>query len=173
VRVNQVKKAQKDQGTCTCGIKIEKGMPYKWIAFRYGGKRFRCDSCSFRPSDLTESKMSTVYSAQEGLEDFMGSWDGTDIEELKSEIENMTSQVDEVIDEYREAAEAMQGGGTQHEERADELEGWKEEIDCCLDSEELDTDDDGKDIPIADDKVDDWRQGLVSLVEDTLGNCPF
>ena len=172
MRINQVKKAQKDQGTCSCGTEITKGMPYQWIKFRYGGRRVRCESCRFRPSEMTQSKMSQVFAAQEGLEDFMGSWEGTDMEELKSEIENCCSEIDEVVEEYREAAEAMGEGGTQHEERADELDGWKEELDCCLDSEELDTDDDGNDIQITDDKADEWRSGLTSLVEDALGNCP-
>jgi hypothetical protein len=62
MRVERVKAARKDQGTCnSCGKPITKGMAYKSISFRYGGTRKRHASCpEFRPSEMTQSKMSGV-----------------------------------------------------------------------------------------------------------------
>ena len=57
-KVERIKKARKPQGRCgKCGTEIKRGDPYVTWAFRYGGKRVRCNapSCYPQASDLTNS----------------------------------------------------------------------------------------------------------------------
>ena len=71
-RLNVVNKCRKSPGSCgKCGDKIDKGQPYKWWKFRYGGKRVRCakPECAPKSSDLTQSEFyGTLYGIQEELE---------------------------------------------------------------------------------------------------------
>lgn len=106
-----------------CGHKIEPGEKYRQWSFRYGGTRYRCmkHECRPRPSDLTQSKMAAVYSAQEEFEDNLESIDT--IEALEEAVDQVVTTVQEVKDEYEEAAEPF-GYQGENQERADELDSW-------------------------------------------------
>jgi len=139
-RVNTVNKARKAQGTCgRCGAEINVGDGYRWIKFRHGGKRIRClaSECRFRASDLTQSKMSGVYSAQENAEDSIG--DCESIADLKALAEETAESVREVAQEYQDSADAIHehfdtsDTADECEEKAQELEGWADEIENALD----------------------------------------
>lgn len=137
-RTTHVKAARKDQGTCeSCGKPIEAGMSYKWVqprAFRgaRGTKRVRHEDCpSWRPSELSSSKMAAVMAAQESFDDE----DFASAEDIVSGVESVAETVREVAEEYRESAQNIEDG-FQHEtyqsqelnEKADELEGWADEL---------------------------------------------
>lgn len=130
-RVTTVNHARKDQGSCSkCGDKIRKGDGYRHASpgFR-SAKIVRClkAECSFRGSDLTTSKLATVYAAQEGAEDDVNA--AETVEDLKAAVESVAEAAREVADEYREAAEAMGEAGYENEERADTLESYADEVD--------------------------------------------
>ena len=131
MRVNHVNKSNKDQGKCgKCRAELPKGSAYLWAKGRYTSRKVRCTSpnCRFRPSDLTESKMSSVYAAQEELEDFMGQWNGEDLSEVQSACESCGEAIREVSQEYADAAEAMSGAGSEMQEKADNLDQWASDI---------------------------------------------
>ena len=131
MRVNHVAKSNKDQGKCgKCGAELPKGSAYRWAQGRYTSRKVRCmlPDCGFRDSDLTESKMSEVYAAQEALSDVLGGWDGQELSEIADECVTAAEAIREVAQEYADAAEAMQGAGEAMQEKADSLEQWASEI---------------------------------------------
>ena len=132
MRVNRVDKSNKDQGKCgKCRAELPKGSAYLWAKGRYTSRKVRCTSpnCRFRPSDLTESKMSDVYAAQESLEDFLGQWSAADgLEPVQSACSEAAEAIRGVSEEYATAAEAMSGAGEEMQSKADELESWACEI---------------------------------------------
>lgn len=140
-RVNVVKKAVKDQGTCKCGKEIKAGDAYKWIKFRYGGRRVKCADCSFKASELTQSEfLSTMYDLNDRLEDLSGD----DPSEIQSEIEDIASEFNNLADEtqgkYDNMPEGLQQGDTGQllEQRASECQDVAsnlEGIDCEFDHE--------------------------------------
>ena len=173
-RVIEVKSARKAQGPCgRCGVEIKAGDGYKWLKFRYGGRRVRCGACSFRPSERTQSKLSQVYAAQEAMSDTLASWNG-DLDDLKSDIESNIDEIDEVRSEYEEAAEAMGEAGEQHRERADELESWIDDLrslDYELEAFEGARDED-TDEPKDAEEFEAWKTRIAGQVADKFGECP-
>lgn len=139
-RVTVVKKAQKAQGTCgKCGKAIEAGDGYRWIKFRHGGRVVRCldSKCSFRDSDLTQSKMSGAYSAREDAEDQVGEWDGSDLSDLTSIAEDCAQSIRDVAEEYQSSADSIRDTFSESatadecEEKANGLEEWADEIESA------------------------------------------
>jgi len=139
-RVNTVQKARKAQGRCgRCGSEIGVGDGYRWIKFRHGGRRIRClaSECRFRASDLTQSKMSEVYAAQENAEDSIGGCGS--IEDLKALAEETAGAIREVSEQYQESADNIHESFSESttadecEEKAQELESWADEIENALD----------------------------------------
>lgn len=130
-RVKHVKKAAKDNAV------VKKGEPYYWWKFRYGGKHM---SATYpRSSQLTQSKWSGVYSAQESIEDAENAVD------LADAIDNAIDEIQECADEYEEADEAMGGHQGQNYERAEhlqelvsELQNMEVDARACADWEEFD-----------------------------------
>jgi len=123
-KINHVEKAQKDQGTCAgCGGEIKKGDPYKWIKFRFGGRKVRCASCKFKDSDLTQSEfLSQVYDLNDRI---VGLSDLDNLDDLQSEVEDIASGYEALADECYEKKENMPEGlqqgsvGEMLEERSD------------------------------------------------------
>lgn len=139
-RVNTVAKARKAQGTCgKCGAEIGAGDGYRWIKFRHGGRRVRClkPECRFRNSDLTQSKMSEVYAAQESAEDSIG--DCASIEDLKALAEETADEIERVAEEYQESCDNIRDQFTDSttadecEEKADGLQDWADNLRSVLD----------------------------------------
>jgi hypothetical protein len=180
-RINRVQKAATDQGTCgRCNKEIKKGDAYKWIKFRYGGKRKRCGDCQFRGSELTNSdKISRARAAGEDLEDNARSWmesGDADLSELQDFVETFKEDVQEVADEYRESRENMPDTlqdsdvGNQCEENAENLENWVNDAEnITLDDFYHDAD---SDIP-KDEQYATWRDEQCELVTDLAGDCPL
>jgi transcription elongation factor Elf1 len=131
MRVNHVAKSNKDQGKCgKCRVELPAGSAYRWVKGRYSSRKVRCtkSECGFRNSDLTESKMSAVYAAQEALSDALSGWDGQELSEISDECVTAAEAIREVAQEYADAAEAMQGAGESMQEKSDSLEQWASEI---------------------------------------------
>lgn len=164
-RINKVSQARKDQGSCRCGTEIKAGDAYQWIKFRYGGRRVKCSKCAFRPSELTQSKLSAVYAAQEGLHDFLDGWTDTDVEEPRSEATNALDEIRAVQEEYEEAAEAMGEAGEScvSRERADELESWADDLESAVD--ELAEIEEGED-------PNEWRDNVLDTLV-CFQECPL
>lgn len=150
MKITHVKNAQKDQGTCCkCNKEIKAGEPYSWIKPQYGTKRVVCGNCHFKNSDLTTSdKLSTVYAAQENAEDSVADWDGEDIEDLKSFVSDMASEIRDVADEYQSSCDAIKerfsesSTADECEEKAESLGSWADELESFdpADFDEADAD---------------------------------
>ena len=141
-----------------CGTTIEPGDPYKWteIKMQYGGRRLvRCSTCpTWRPSELSTSKMAGIYAAQEAVR--------------------------EVAEEYRESAQAIEDGfghptyqSDELNERADELDGWADDVEG-VDFDEWDPDPDDErweDEDMDSAESDHWDE-MWSRLDDVAGECP-
>lgn len=198
-RINEVKKARKDQGECSgCGKPIVAGQPYKYIEFRFGPRRVKCDECRFRPSELTQSKMSGALSAQEQCEDAIAGFNGVeaegDVSDLRQALEDAASEIRDVGQEYRDSADAInstaEGSSTAQdcEEKADALEQWADDIeqsaneleDCDHEMpEELDedaTDEQREAYKKAREEreaaVTDWAEEQTQKAGEAIGDCP-
>lgn len=148
-----------------CGEPIIPGEKYRKWSFRYGGTHFRCGrtSCNPRPSELTQSKLSTVYAAQEDAHDTIGA--ATTVEDITGAVEAVAEAAREVADEYQEADEAFGGtGATEHAERASEMEGFAEELESWMPSTE------GYD---EDDPPDHVVDAVREEAQEAIDNCPL
>lgn len=145
-RVNEVAKARKSPGSCgKCSKPIKKGSAYRWWKFRFGGgKRIRCTACPRpRQSELTNSdKLSRCYAAGEAIQDAIDAfWKDGDIEGLRSAMEGAAQELEEVAEEYRDSASAVENGMNNRmpicdelEEKADNLDGKAQEIEDAASS---------------------------------------
>lgn len=152
-RVHHVKNSRKEWACGSCGKVIKPGDAYIHWSFRYGGRRIRCTEHPPRPSDLTQSKLSEAYAAQEQIQDALGNFeqgytgDGESrepfgLEELKAELDDAADQVRGVADEYRDSIESMnevaEGNpvAEECEEKAEALEEYAEAIERASDDME-------------------------------------
>lgn len=138
-RVNDIAKARKSPGACgRCSKPIKAGVGYLWWKFRFGGKRVRCKNCPRpRQSELTNSdKLSRCYAAGEAIQDAIDAfWKDGEIESLRSAMESAAEELQEVSEEYRDSASAVEDGMNNRmpicdelEEKADNLDGKAQEI---------------------------------------------
>jgi hypothetical protein len=136
-RVQVVKAARKDQGACErCRTPLPKGSIYRWytVGFRsrYVHKRCMKPECTPRMSELESSKMADVYSAQESFEDGLSALENGDPGEnstVQELLDDFSSAVSDTAGEYREADDAIGGGGyTESGEKADALESAADEL---------------------------------------------
>ena len=121
-------RAGKERACGKCRRPILPGEKYRTWSFRYGGTYFRCHraECSPRPSELTQSLMSSVYAAQESFED-QASAGFESVEDVRTALQEVVDAATEVKEQYEQAAEPF-GGAGEHQERADELESWIGEL---------------------------------------------
>lgn len=98
-KVHKVNRAGKDYPA----IGVKKGEPYYWWEFRYGGKRM--SKTPPRPSQLTQSKMSGVYAAQEGLKDALAA--ASDPDDITSAIDQAVGELEDVASEYEDSLSNM------------------------------------------------------------------
>lgn len=113
-KITHVAKAQKDQGTCAgCGVEIKAGDPYQWIKFRFGGRKVRCGTCKFKDSDLTQSEfLSKVYELNDRI---TGLSDLDNLDDLRSEVEDIAAEYEALADECYEKKDNMPEGLQQGE----------------------------------------------------------
>lgn len=131
-----------------CRQEIKVGDPYKWVKPKsgpYGGsKRVRCAACpSWKPSELSSSKMATLYAAQEAADEAFGALmlpdteDAVDsfVDDVKQILNDLAEGARDTAGEYQEGLDNMPDGlrdaayETQEkiealESFAEDLEGW-------------------------------------------------
>ncbi len=106
---------------------IKKGDTYYSWSFRYGGDRK--SKTQPRPSQLTQSKMSTALAAAESVEDAIASASCPD--DLLTALNDAAEEIRGVADEYQEAADAFENGGgiaDQNTEKADQVNEWADQL---------------------------------------------
>lgn len=135
-------RARRVCGHAGCGREIPKGEEYYTWTPRSTGRQVRCLEHPPKQSDLTASRMSEVYAAMETAEEELSGNTET-VEDVTAVVATVAEAAREVCDEYRTAADAFGGGGP-NAERADELEGWVDELEAFepdeSDVEEFDED---------------------------------
>lgn len=116
---------------------IKKGEMYYWFKHRNAPKTI-CKTMP-RPSQMcTSGKLSTLYSAQENIEDALA---GLDESDLAGSVETMTDilnssaeEVRQVGEEYRESAQNIEDGFGHRTSQCDEIEEKADNCDQIADS---------------------------------------
>lgn len=167
-RVTTVKAARKAQGRCgRCGKEIEAGDPYRHASPGFRSRKLvRCmeDSCRFRASDLTTSKVAQVYAATEAVQDDLAEFGPfEDHESVKDEAEALVSgmqdEIEAVRDEYQDALDQWEYGNEQIQEKVDEVEEW---VTAC-ENWECPTPDDEEDVDL-----EEYVAQVVESIEELL-----
>jgi hypothetical protein len=120
---------------CSDGIKSGERV-YTWSFFRQPARWQHTTHGYPKQSQLTQSKMTTVYEAVEDA-DLSGA---ETTEDLQAVLQTVAESVREVAEEYERSAEAMGEAGSEMQERAGELESWADELESWEPSEEWDPD---------------------------------
>lgn len=151
-----------------CGKEIKPGDKYFYFTFRYGGKHIRCAEHYPRPSELTQSKMSGVYAAVEGVEDTIAEVRAgkSNIEDLAGALESAADDVDSVKDEYQEGLDNMPDGlrdaAYETEDKINELESFAETLRGAAEEvREAETDNE--------DEQEDAIENTCGIAENALG----
>lgn len=175
-KVSTVEHAYKDQGKCgRCGVEIKKGDPYRHASpgFR-APKKIRCmkPECRFRQSELTTSLLADVYAAQEDADDALDQvgLDFEDAEDVITILEECASAGREVAQAYTDAAEAMGSAGEEHQDRADMIESWCDDLDSPSFDDAPDPDDEDykDDSDALEDAWTDWRENVITTAHDLV-----
>ena len=133
-RTNKARKATRCE---KCGGPVEVGTPfvYFFVGFRSRYKHVRHDTpaCAPRMSERESSKKAGAYAAIETAQDAIAALRGTEdvtIDDVTSIIEQAASDINDVVQEYREADQVFGGGngGSVSAELADELEAAANEL---------------------------------------------
>jgi len=129
-RVNKAtgstKRPWRDPKCLKCRNVIAKGEPYQWLQGFHGPKKVICGTCVFSRSDMTNSKLASVYDAFDAAYRELDEADeGTDLDSIVNEL---AGTVREVGDEYRSAADEYFSGGGPNAEKADEVEQVVDEL---------------------------------------------
>lgn len=174
-RVTTVTKSMKDLVCGRCGEALPKGGAYRWAkpGFRTRTRLIRCTKpeCSFRQSELTTSKLSEVYAAQEDALDEIEA--AEDVEGLESALTDAADRAREVAQEYRDAAEAMGDAGAEMEERADELDSWADELEAVqFDDPPPEEEGDLEDPAELAELLGQWKDEQVGMARDALESLP-
>ena len=161
-RITHVEKARKDAGPCgRCNAEIKKGTGYYWLAFRFGGRRVRCEKpeCRFKRSDTTQSKLSEVYAAQEDAEAALAKWDRKFVDNLNEIVSDAAERVREVLSEYESAADEHPNLAGQTEEIRSSLESIADTLES-FEAEEHD--------PTVE-KIEVWAERVLKEAEEAIG----
>lgn len=110
---------------------IKKGDLYYYWSVGFRGRK-QMSKTPPKPSQLTGSKMSGAYAAQEGAQDAIGN--ATTPEEVAAALNDAADEIESVADEYQDAADATTGNGNrvpnadEMQEKADGLRDWAESL---------------------------------------------
>lgn len=182
VNTQTARKSKKERrcarrGGCLLDGTIEPGQEYQSWSFRFGGTYYQHVACG-RParSQLTQSAMGEVYDAIETAEATIGEWDGDGTMDLASAIEEVAGAAESVMEQYREADEAFGGhGATEAAQRADDLEGWKDELDQFF-AEDFQGDEPEEGEARTEEQqeeFDNWVEEQRQEAQSVLDNCPL
>jgi hypothetical protein len=110
---------------------IKKGDTYYFWSVGFRGRK-QMSKTPPRQSQLTGSKMSAAYAAQEALQDALAA--ASSPEEVAEALNTAADEIEAVGDEYQEAADATTGNGNrvpnadEMEEKASGLRDWAESL---------------------------------------------
>lgn len=130
----------KSKRTCDrCGKPIKAGQRFYTWKFRYGARYYRhTEHGAPRGSELTHSKASGLYAAQESVEDTLAAWSGEDASEIAEALREAANSAEEVKDEYEESINNMpeqlqesSPAAEEMRERMDAIEQWKDDLDSA------------------------------------------
>ena len=184
-RVRHVKLARKSKKTrkCrVCGHEIEPGESYKYVAKKTGPRSSItltwCAIHSPKPSDLLSGRSAELACITEAFESSLSEIDENtedqekiklNVSTLKSICEDTASAVEDLADDIRESAEAIQDGlghETSQSENmtntADELETWRYEL--SEQGENIDAEDEDLDFEDLMENVKEWQNGEPELI---------
>jgi DNA repair exonuclease SbcCD ATPase subunit len=143
-RIHSVQQSRKEHVCSKCRDTIAVGVPYRWVAI--GGRRasqtiVRCMkmACGFRPSDMTNSKLKSIYAAQEAIDDTC-SEERISIEGILQVVQDASQSAGEVMDEYSESIDNIEQYFPnspqidEMREKIDSLENWISELDRAVES---------------------------------------
>ncbi len=174
-RVTTVERARKAPGRCgKCGDEIGVGDAYSHASpgFR-GPKLVRCSkpACRFRPSDLTTSNMAEVYAAQEVAHDDLDGLgdDWETVDDVQQILQTCADEARGVAEQYTEAADAMGAAGEEHQEKADAIESWCDDLENTTFDDPPTPDEDADDDAVAD-EWDSWREGVLDAAREAIDN---
>lgn len=134
-RVHTMKGSRKPHTCEICKDVIPAGRGYRYfqVGFRNSYKHIRCmkPTCSPRPSQLTNSKVSAILAAQESAHDELTSISGSvgTTDDVKSVVDSVAQAIEEVKDEYQESLDAWENGNASLEEKVETLEAAHDELD--------------------------------------------
>lgn len=142
--VGKAREARTPRQCISCGHEVQPGESYKWAEPRYEPVKIWCHSCLPRPSQLTSSKLSVVYAAQE---DFSSEIERLDNEtDIGAALASVAGAAEEVAQEYQDSIDAMPEGlqegptGEELREKIDALEEYAQDLQAW--SSDADKDDD-------------------------------
>lgn len=150
-----------------CRKPIVAGEEYsEWSFFRSSPSRKHASCGHPKSSELTQSKLSSVYAAVEDAEQSIAG--ATEPSDISSALESVAEEARNIASEYEEAMEAMgaAGEGGTNEERKDALESFADEVDSAvseIESAERDTED-------KDETDESFIEGLRETATDALGS---
>lgn len=134
VFVKSARKARPEYG-------IAVGDSYYWWKFRFGGTHY--SKTPPKRSQLTQSPfLSQLYELQDRISDIKAE----DRDDLKSQIEEICSEIENLRDECQESLDNMpdqlqeSDTGQMLQERVEALDGWKDEL------ENIDTEDEDREL---------------------------
>lgn len=194
-RVHRVKKAAKEWYCDRCGATVERGAPYVWWEFRFGGKRVRCgaEACRPKASELTQSAIKgAAYAIQEDYDPASCE----SFEALAEMRDDVAQAIQDIVDELQEKIDNIESGMgnwmpicDELEERRGEYESWHDEVEG-VDADEPDEEPgdeaperfEGEDDDSFDERVGDWKRAKEAWDEaldeartalaDAIGACP-
>lgn len=107
-KVHNVKKSMSEYKCNSCGETIPIGSPYRYFKPGYFSrikvKRCMKSECSPKRSELEQSKLAELYSAQEDAE--VSVRDATDISEFDDIFSDLASTAEQILQDYEEAVQA-------------------------------------------------------------------
>ena len=201
-RVYKTKKSQKER-TCTkCRKTIPVGSSYTYftVGFRGRATQYRHDTpeCASRPSERESSKLAGAMSAVEAAEDELRALDPETVTEddVQSIFADAATGIEEVAQEYRDAAESAPGLGETNNERGDildasanELSSWGYSGGDFDDSEDIRCDEHDETDPDTNEPVDntdceaceakktearhEWGTNLIDEAMEALGSVEY
>lgn len=140
---------------------------YQWAFFRGRAHNQHVECGRPTRSQLTQSKLATVYDAQDSAQDEIAKLESPD--EIAEQVRAVAESAREVAEEYRDAVEAMNmtGSGNESEERADQLEEYADQLEATADEIEGETNEDG------DEPKDEFLERLRDDATSAIEDCPL
>lgn len=138
-----VKKSRKEHTCHICNDRIPVGEPYGYIAHKFAPKIIRCKKHPHpRPSELAlGAKMQQLLAIGEGLSDDYERFKGGSmtVQDFGGCVESAVNDLESLCDEYDESISNIEEyfpdspRAEEMQERRDEIEEWKENLQSCAD----------------------------------------